>query len=57
MQTVILIAVAISHLATTGMLIREIERTRQLRQHVERLKQANRRLVNTWNPIRKEPSL
>jgi hypothetical protein len=57
MQNVILIVVGLSHLATTAMLIREIERNRQLRAFTVRLKEANRRLVNTWNPIRKEPSL
>jgi hypothetical protein len=56
MNVAILIAVAISHLATTGLLIREIEANRQLRYVNNRLKDANRRLFDAAMPTKKVTS-
>jgi hypothetical protein len=53
MDVAILIAVAISHLATTGLLIREIEANRQLRRTNAQLKDANRRMFRAAMPTKK----
>ena len=54
MDIAILIAVGISHLVTTMLLIRAIEKNQQLRAVNARLKDANRRLVNAAMPARRQ---